>query len=99
MGDTARERLRALIYRLRCRAALACWRVLAPDDPPDFPPPFSHLDGDEMDDRGGQGLLLDLDEIRSEAEELEAGETELGGRMETAIHQRIEVELEKMEAE
>jgi hypothetical protein len=52
-----------------------------------------------MDDRGGQGLLLDLDEIRSEAEELEAGETELGGRMETAIHQRIEVELEKMEAE
>jgi hypothetical protein len=52
----------------------------------------------------GEGMSLDLDEIRSEAEELEAaeigaGETELGGGMETAINQQIEAELEKMEAE
>jgi hypothetical protein len=62
MGDTAREGLHALTYRLRCRAALACWRVLAPDDPPDFPPPLSHLDGDThlLDEVGGEIEQLEV---------------------------------------
>ncbi|RLM41950.1 hypothetical protein DVK00_19120 [Haloarcula sp. Atlit-47R] len=57
-----------------------------------------------FDRSGDTDFSLDLDEIKSEAEEIEAaeigsGEAELGSGMESAIDEQIDKELQKMQEE